>query len=543
MRSLFIRITPPQGIELHRREVPELFALIDELRQALSSLPIHHVILTSDFNAAASQVPLFGLFGWQQNYLILGLPLLQSLSTEQFRAVLAHEFGHLSGNHSRFSAWIYRMRWTWISIVTRLQQSESAASSFLFNRFFIWYYPFFNAYSFVLARSNEYEADRCAAELTGSKNIAEALINVEVKAPFIEQSFWQKIYQQANEQPEPPATPFTNLATAVNQIEAQTQQKFLNLAIARKTNNSDTHPCLTERLTALGYPLQSLSLPSSFSQSAAQKYLGKSLAKLTATLEQEWQNQINYKWRERHTYAQQIRQSLTEIEQKVATTNLTIEETWNCANWTRELNGIEAAIPLLYNVLKLQSDHVSANYLLGEALLYQGDAAGIQYLETAMNKDFQIVVEGCQMIYNFLQQQGQETEAQKYYQRADNHYQLLLEAEQERSGVWQNDQFTPHDLSVAQEQAFRQKLAQYVQIKEAYLVKKAVKYFPQKPFYVLIIQRQKNFWELDANAKNQELLNLLLSQIDFADYIIVSTDFHNNFMQKIRQTAKVAIYS
>lgn len=46
-------------------------------------------------------------WGMMKNYLIIGLPLMQSLSTEQLTSVLAHEFGHLSKNHARAANWIY----------------------------------------------------------------------------------------------------------------------------------------------------------------------------------------------------------------------------------------------------------------------------------------------------------------------------------------------------------------------------------------------------------------------------------------------------
>ena len=42
------------------------------------------------------QLPRLGIFGWYRNYLIIGMPLMKSLTCEQFKAVLAHEFGHLA---------------------------------------------------------------------------------------------------------------------------------------------------------------------------------------------------------------------------------------------------------------------------------------------------------------------------------------------------------------------------------------------------------------------------------------------------------------
>ena len=109
---LYAGFAQPKGIELTRQQVPELFALIDELTEKLNTPKFDHIFLDTQLNAGVLQVPRFGILfvGWQKNYLFLGLPLMQSLSPEQFRAILAHELGHLSGNHSRFSGWIYQLR-------------------------------------------------------------------------------------------------------------------------------------------------------------------------------------------------------------------------------------------------------------------------------------------------------------------------------------------------------------------------------------------------------------------------------------------------
>src|SRR5687768_18129818 len=61
---------------------------------------------------------------------------------------------------------------------TTLFRSQEHRSAFpMFERFFNWYAPYFEAYSFVLARAQEYEADRCSVLVSGKENSARALIN------------------------------------------------------------------------------------------------------------------------------------------------------------------------------------------------------------------------------------------------------------------------------------------------------------------------------------------------------------------------------
>jgi len=55
-------------------------------------------------------------------------------------------------------------------------QQEKKRGSEIFEVFFDWYAPYFGAYSFVLARAREYEADRCSVEVVGKANAARALV-------------------------------------------------------------------------------------------------------------------------------------------------------------------------------------------------------------------------------------------------------------------------------------------------------------------------------------------------------------------------------
>jgi Zn-dependent protease with chaperone function len=121
VRSLWVKIEPPDGLPLTRGQTPELFNLIDDVAKRLNSPPPDVVLLTDDFNCAVAQVPRLGIFGFYRSYLILGLPMLHALSPDEFKAVLAHEFGHLSGNHGRFSGWIYRVRATWYRLLESLE--------------------------------------------------------------------------------------------------------------------------------------------------------------------------------------------------------------------------------------------------------------------------------------------------------------------------------------------------------------------------------------------------------------------------------------
>src|SRR5213592_3003241 len=87
LRALWVRFPRPDGVEVTRAQAPPLFAMVDELRRKLACPRFHHVLLTAEWNAALVQRPRLGPFGWYENYLQLGLPLMAGLSPDEFRAV------------------------------------------------------------------------------------------------------------------------------------------------------------------------------------------------------------------------------------------------------------------------------------------------------------------------------------------------------------------------------------------------------------------------------------------------------------------------
>ena len=105
-RVLWTRLPPPEGRVVPRAEAPALHATLDELRKRLRSARFHRVLMIPDCNAAVVRRPRLGVFGWHQNYLLLGLPLMEGLSKEELTAVLAHECAHLSRQHHRSGQWI-----------------------------------------------------------------------------------------------------------------------------------------------------------------------------------------------------------------------------------------------------------------------------------------------------------------------------------------------------------------------------------------------------------------------------------------------------
>jgi Zn-dependent protease with chaperone function len=306
VRALWVKLEPPKGWKLARSDAPDLFNLLDRLRMELQTPPIHSVLVTPEFNAGASQIPRLGLLGWHRNYLVLGLPLMQVLSREQFTAVVAHELGHLSHGHARSSNWIYRLRLTWLRLDAALRQHAPPGSRVI-TWFYHWYVPYFFAFSFPLARANEFEADEAAARLTSPRTASQALTTVSVVAAFLRERYWPGILKAATDAaPQVTFAPYSKLGAAASAgISEADRKNWVTAALNEAASVSDTHPSLQERLNAMGgTPEVAVPAPGQ----AAELLLRPALPRLLTAFDKQWHEQL-VRWREH----QQRKQAQKEV--------------------------------------------------------------------------------------------------------------------------------------------------------------------------------------------------------------------------------------
>jgi Zn-dependent protease with chaperone function len=251
---LFLWIMRPTHHEINpalpREEAPALYAALDDLRARLGVGYEMQIILTDDFNAGALEMPgLLGSLGTRRT-LYLGVPLLCALRPQEALGVIGHELGHFSRRHGLLGQRIYRTRQGWFSYTdadrhdSTLEQGAAA-----FARMFV---PFFNSYTFVYGRRCEYEADADAASVVGSSTMAQALARTDVFNRIQEENFGAELARAQRESAEPPADFADRIIRSAARQEQTVLDHHLQLALAQKSDWLDTHPCLAERIAALG---------------------------------------------------------------------------------------------------------------------------------------------------------------------------------------------------------------------------------------------------------------------------------------------------
>ena len=301
VRALWCRLDTPQGIRLAPADAPALFEALERIRRKVKGPPLHGVFLQDDLNACIAQRTRWGIFGGARNYLAVGLPLLMALDRRRVLAVLAHEYGHLRGDHGRFSAWIYRTRASW----TRLYEGMDQDSVFgrATQGFLRWYFPRFVARTFALARQDEYEADRISGRLLGAEVAGAALVEIALKSDWLAERFWARHWRRAADSPVP-VGPYQHMrAELALALPADFARDSLRAALKRIGDVDDTHPGLRDRLESLG---TRAAVPE-FSRGSGLELLGGKAPQWVQRLDREWCAANATEWKRHHAWLARVR--------------------------------------------------------------------------------------------------------------------------------------------------------------------------------------------------------------------------------------------
>jgi Zn-dependent protease with chaperone function len=188
--------------EITREEQPELFALIEQVAEDAETPAPLKVFLTDDVNAAVFYDSSFrSMFLPVRKNLQVGMGLLNSVTVEELRAILGHEFGHFSQRSMKVGSYVYHVNKTLYSLLhenngyANLIQGIANLHGVL--AFFAliahkivlgirWIlqkiYNWVNLRYLALSREMEFHADAVAAHIAGSGPVSSSLLRLGLAA-------------------------------------------------------------------------------------------------------------------------------------------------------------------------------------------------------------------------------------------------------------------------------------------------------------------------------------------------------------------------
>ena len=403
LRACFVRIPAPDGLTLGRTDGRGLYAFVEHVRRAVGAPPVDDIVICGDFHASAAACsPAWRLR--RQRTLVLGLPVLTTLSTKELEAVVAHELAHFSRAHDAFGAWVYRTRRGWLALSAALEARQAAPIYVYW--LLRWYVPRLDRVSSAVARRHELAADGVAASVSGPRPPADALVAVEAGARFEAHTYWPAIETSHRSTVEPPA-PYVSMLTWGARV---TSTDVLNALIAGDEERFFTHPSLRERLARLGEVAR---VPPEPARSAGDAVLGDELARLAARLDRDWMVRHGAAWTRRRREYVERQASLARLTALEAPTP---DELFARADLLEDFDGEDSALPIYQRAA--EQGHAAASLAAGRVLLARLDAAGIAHVEASMAGDESLVPEGCRLLAEYFRETHQLLAARKCEWRA-----------------------------------------------------------------------------------------------------------------------------
>jgi len=266
------RFAMPSGLELKQEDFPRLFELLAELSQEYGEPRIDRVVLRDRFEVRIVKTPCNGFAFTTIRTLVIGLPVLLTMSPLDVHVLLARRIGQLAGRHSRLNSWLYFLRDMWAQYLAdcgpRGRRKVRPVCGF-----FRCYVPLYRAFSVPLARNSELDADRYALQAMNDRDTARAITCQELTDAYLTRTFWPGIIQTAKQSVKREALPHAQMAKLFTAgLPADQLQATLERIESRGKNPRTAMPGLAERLDCIGHrePL----VPRALSVTAARFYLG-----------------------------------------------------------------------------------------------------------------------------------------------------------------------------------------------------------------------------------------------------------------------------
>jgi len=187
-------------IEITEEQEPVLFAMIREIVEDVKTDFPKRVYLSADVNAAVFYDSSFwSMFFPIKKNLQIGIGLVNSVSVVEFKAILAHEFGHFSQRSMKVGTYVSNVN----QIIFNLLNDNESYNTFVtywanlsaYFSFFVmiavkiigqiqWVlkqlYEVVNLNYLKLSREMEFDADEVAAQVAGSKALETSLMRINL---------------------------------------------------------------------------------------------------------------------------------------------------------------------------------------------------------------------------------------------------------------------------------------------------------------------------------------------------------------------------
>ena len=240
---LFRSVERAAGVELSRTDAPGLYEALDDARARLGAGRFHGVLAQVLDGAFVERLPALGPLGPVRRRVVVGPPLLATLSDAQARSVLAHEVAHTLPGSGLPPAWV-----TWTAAAAATRWGNPGASAWL-QRATLRLHARVRAGSLAA----EAFADTRSAHVATPEVAGAALTRIAQLMAWLGRVHWPRVHRAQGFRAVPPGDAFSAILRRLAAGDAEDPTPLAEV-LRDHTAEDDSHPSLLERLSHLRSP-------------------------------------------------------------------------------------------------------------------------------------------------------------------------------------------------------------------------------------------------------------------------------------------------
>ena len=332
-----LRFCRVPGIKMSKELTPDLYALIADVRKHTERPLVRNIVLTDQYELRIEETPRFGYPFMASNTLVIGMPMLQTLSMEQFHGELLRLFSQYAGGRIRVTHWLYRTRLLWQKYHASLKKSRRIGDMPL-RWYFALYAPLYERFTVPAARMDELAADLAVLEWLNDRDYFDTIKSGVIAEKFLDTHFWKNVYQAALKNPDAKLSPFKKLENISGYLKSKDfRQKCLKTAFKETQDFSSTEPSLHARMDNI-CQAQLREAPL-VEKTAAELCLGNARKNYVPLIDKLWRSASFPKWREDYDKRKESLREVKKLSRKSQKHTLNISEIMCYARIAKQLRG------------------------------------------------------------------------------------------------------------------------------------------------------------------------------------------------------------
>lgn len=515
------------NIPLQPKQIPALYHLVEEVATELELNCNLQINLHKQLSISAVSRK-------KQTVLNLGLPLLQTLTPEQFRSILTNELIHARNGNERLQHTMNLRLKRWNNLRDSLNGSMLGSLSAPFFKHIL---PWLDLHTYPLYCHNVLHNDTETTRFCPPEALAAALCNLHAAAAYLEADFWHQLTYQSREHQQPPKMPFHAYPAS---LEHASLKNHLEAALNMPHYVHNPHPTLQNRLRNLHRPAK-LDLPQP-EQSAAQ-LLGDTLAQTVQQFNQEWwQGQTGESWQRAYHSHQAHLLRLQALNTMAAEGILPESEALERALLTEHItNNTQEALQQLAELHRQAPNSAQVCLEYGRTLLDQHDGDGVAIIRNAVRLDSTLASQAATIERDYHNRYGRHDAAAYCQNMIDNHQREDKLAQEERTYCTPQDSVEPAHIAQNELAELQAYLRTIENLEQAYLVKKTVHHYQHRPIYIIAFSIRIRPWRSKTAAIMRITEQLAAAPFQHEAFIIALTGQFKPMLHNLAQIENARI--